>query len=342
MIDVDLARRRDVDAGRISVIELNRSGPDQAAVALLAFLDGGPAPIAFLKITPDADRAAALAREFDNLTRLRHGGSAAFRRSLPEPLYCERLDDLTVLAETATAGTRMKDFPPDRYFASSRFRDHLSLAVRWLVEFHEAFGDEASTLPADAASREVDRYRATHPVSPALNALLDETAHRLDPRRLPLTPSHGDFCTANVMVPEGDGLFVIDWEYPLARTWPLSDLLYFVASTWCIPYAKGREALRANYRQLFFTPHAFADLLRDSTSWYAGQLGVPTADVLFLSAVAWTGFANRKHDDLARARAAGATPDEAGHLPLMMIEDGACLNLELLAAHRDAFALLVP
>jgi aminoglycoside phosphotransferase (APT) family kinase protein len=333
----DLGRRRGVDADRISVIELNRSGESQVAVALLAFLEGGPDPIAFIKATPDAERAAALGREFENLTRLACGGGEAFRRSVPEPLYFERVGDLTVLAETAAAGTRMKDFSPDRYFASRRFRDHFSLAVRWLVDFHGALPGEAAPPPAHEATREIDRYRGTHRVSPALDELLQETAEGLQGVDLLLAPSHGDFCTANILIPDSDGIVVIDWEYPLGRTWPLSDLLYFISSTWCVPYRKGRAALRANYRQLFFARHGFSELLGKSVSWYVDQLKIATELTIPLSVMAWAAFANRKHDELARARAAGTARDETVHIPLVMIEDGACLNLELLAEHRDSF-----
>jgi aminoglycoside phosphotransferase (APT) family kinase protein len=335
----DLARRQGVDAARISVIELNRSGPAQTSVVLLAFLAGRPDPIAFIKATPDADRAVALRREFDNLTRLGRGGDEAFRRSVPEPLYCERLGELTVLAESAMPGTRMKDFPPDSYFASRRFRGHFLLAVRWLDELRKSLADDAPPAPPDEAAREVARYRETHRVSPALNDLLDETVGDPQVANVPRVPSHGDFCTANVVIPDGNDLFVIDWEYPLTRTWPLADLLYFTCSTWCVPYRKGRDALKANYRHLFFSSHGFSDLLRESVAWYAGQLGIAADLLLPLSAMCWVAYANRKQAELARGRAASREFDEAGHTPLIIIEDGACLNLEMLAEHRDTYLL---
>lgn len=344
MIDVfaiieDLARREGVDAGRISVIELNRSGPAQVSVVLLAFLAGRADPIAFIKATPNADRAVALRREFDNLTRLGRGASASFRRSFPEPLYCEQLGGLTVLAETAMPGTRMKDFPPDSYFASRRFRGHYSLAVRWLVDFQQALAADAPPPSPDETEHEIERYRETHRVSPALSDLLDETAGTLKGSHAPRVPSHGDFCTANVVIRDDDGLFVIDWEYPLTHTWPLADLLYFTCSTWCVPYRKGRDALKANYRHLFFSSHRFSDLIRESISWYAAELGIATELLLPLSAICWVGFANRKHDELARGRAACREFDETGHTPLIIVEDGACLNLEFLAQHRNTYVL---
>jgi hypothetical protein len=335
----DLARRKGVDAGRISVIELNRSGPAQTSVVLLAFLVDQRGPIALIKATPDADRAVALRREFDNLTRLGRDASASFRRTVPEPLYCDQLGELTVLAETAMPGTRMKDFPPDSYFASRRFQGHYSLAVRWLIDFQRSLADDAPPAPTDEAARAIERYRDTHRVSPALSDLLTDTVGNLQIGTAPRVPSHGDFCTANVVIPDGNDLFVIDWEYPLARTWPLADLLYFTCSTWCVPYRKGRDALKANYRHLLFSSHGFSDLIRESVAWYAGQLGIATELLLPLSAMCWVEFANRKHVELTRGRAACREFDETGHTPLIIIENDACLNLELLAEHRDTYLL---
>jgi aminoglycoside phosphotransferase (APT) family kinase protein len=331
----DLARRRGADGARVSVIELNRSGASLRAVALLAFLDDRPDPIAFLKATADPARAATLEREFANLRRLARGGAETFRRSVPEPFYCEKIGGFTVLAESALSGTRMKDYPPDRYYASPGFRRHFSLAVRWLVDFHRALEDDPSLPPPVEPAREVARYRETYRVTAVLSDLLDESVRALEGDALPCPPSHGDFCAANV-IPRDDGVAVIDWEYPLTRTWPLADLLYFASSTWCTPYRKGREALAANYRALFFSSHRFSDLLRAEVARYAEQLGIASDLVLPLSVLSWTAFANRKHDELARA---GDALDPDGHIPLVLVENDSCLNLELLAQHRSSYLL---
>jgi hypothetical protein len=329
----DLARRRGVDAGRISVIELNRSGPAQTALALLAFQDGSGEPLAFIKASTDAARAMALRREFDNLTRLARGDSD-FRRTIPEPLYCEELGSLTVLAEAAGPGTRMKDFPPDAYFASRRFRDTYATCVRWLAQLDETLSDGAAALSTDAARMEIERYRQAHRVSPTLDGLLDESIHAVEGTSIPGVPSHGDFCTANVIVRSDGGLFVIDWEYPLARTWPLADLLYFTSSTWCIPYRKGRDAVEENYRGLFFRPHGFSELIHDTVAGYTKRLGLAQELMLPLSVLCWTAFANRKQDELCCGERR-----ETDHLPLILVREGACINLEILAEERESYLL---
>jgi hypothetical protein len=318
----DLARRTGAEARALSVIELNRSAPRRNVVALLAFRQGSPDPIAFLKASADPDRAAALCREFDNLSRLVRGGDPAFRATIPEPLYCERLGELTVLAESARSGTRMKDFPPDEYFGSRRFREHYRRCADWLVAFHRAAGGRDDAPPAAPAADVAARYRATHRVSRAAGALLDEAVAALADRPLAGVPMHGDYCAANVLVPASGDPVVIDWEHSPEPGWPLADLLHFTASTWCVPYRKGREALEANYRRLFFEPHGYSDLIRDAVARQVAEPGL----WLPLATLSWAAFANRKHDDLA---AGGRSP--SSHLPLILVADGACLNLEILA-----------
>jgi len=117
MIDVfaivhELAREIGLDRRRLSFLELDRSAPGRTAVALLVFAEGRPEPRAFVKATRDAARAAGLRREFENLRSLKARGSDELRRSVPEPLYSAELDGVTVLAESALAGTRIKNFPP--------------------------------------------------------------------------------------------------------------------------------------------------------------------------------------------------------------------------------------
>src|SRR6185295_18572183 len=91
--------------------------------------------------------------------------------------------------------------------------------------------------------------------------LLDETREQLSGARIPASPWHGDFCTANVVVAPDDRLAVIDWEYTIEPISPLADLLYFLSSCWCVPYAKGAAARRANFERMFFGPHAYSDLV---------------------------------------------------------------------------------
>ena len=101
-----------------------------------------------------------------------------------------------------------------------------------------------------------------------------------------------------------------------------------------VPYRKGLGGVRDNFRRLYFESHGFSDLLRESTLGYAAALGLSRDLLLPLSVITWVSFANRKREDLVQR------PDApAGHLPLIMFEDGACLNLEILAQNRTRYLL---
>jgi len=196
----------------VSVIELDRSGAEAPGLALLAFVDGKPEPQALIKASADPRRGERLRSEFDNLRRLHAEGTDAVRRGVPAPLHLGQHGDLVTLAETAVAGTRMKNFPPDRYFNSRRFSLHLEALLDWLAEFHTAISTPGQ---GDDAASAVGRYRAAFDVSPALDALLTESAERLDAADSRRFAWHGDFCTANIIVGADERITVVDWEYPI-------------------------------------------------------------------------------------------------------------------------------
>jgi hypothetical protein len=325
---------------KISLIELNRSSALETTFALLAFIDEEALPAAFIKATSGAARARALRCEFDNLTYLATRGSERLRAGIPRPLYLGECSGVTLLVETARPGPRMKNLPPNSYFRSERFRRHFHSAMEWLLEFHRACADgpRATAVTAAALEQEIANYRHNFRVSAALDRLLGRTAERLSAAELPSSPWHGDFCSANILLPERDSICVIDWEQPLSRSWPLLDLLYFLSSIWCIPYRKGADRLAANYRQMFFGRHRHTELIRQAGSRLAGELGIGRADLLPLSAAAWLVYANRKQRELSDLKGPrGAEQGETTHWPLILLEQDRCLNLELLAQLQDDY-----
>ena len=95
--------------------------------------------------------------------------------------------------------------------------------------------------------------------------------------------------------------------------------------------------MEQNYRSMFFAPHSFSDLLRDSATRYAERIGVAADLMLPLSVISWVAHANRKQDFLSRNPGA----DGADHLPLVVVRDRTCRNLELLSEFREKY-LLIP
>ena len=336
-----------IEFRRLSVIELNRSNQAETAVVLLVFVDRQAQPAALIKAGSGPERARALRAEHDNLERLGARLPPALRATVPAPLYFAAQGATTLLAETALPGPRMKNMAPNAYFGSAAFRDHLRLTAAWLVGFHRAWADPAPQAePARSTSdleRQIEQYRADFRASDALGRLLDRASKRLAAQTVPRSPWHGDFCSANIVLPSRARIGVIDWEQPLGLSAPLLDLLHFFASIWCVPYRKGEAARAANLRELFFGRHPLRERLRRIGLDYAAAVGIEPADLAPLSALAWAIYANRKRRDLARrpgsARLPGSDPadGDTAHWPLIVLQDDRCVNLELLAEHEPYY-----
>jgi len=340
----DTLHRAGIAFKSLSVIAMNRSGATYTSVTLLIFVDQEKDPLVIMKITPSLEIAKSLEQEFKNLSFLYHHGSPQFIKTIPEPLYFGKFNNLTIFAEMAKPGKPMKNFPPDRYFSSKRFELHFANVVQWLYEFHQCMADN-QTIPVSLDTKNtltnpIEEYRHSFRLSARLDYLLDETIECIKQANIPTTPWHRDFCTENILVLNEQQISVIDWEYPLVNSWPLSDLLYFITSIWCIPYKKGKSGIVRNYRHLLFANHRHTDLIRESVSWYMGKLGIKTDLVLSLSVIVWVLYANGKQQLIEISdKGKGAGSEQPEPFPLIMFENNKCLNLEILAENREGYIL---
>lgn len=323
-----------LDCRDYRTIELVRREPSADGRVLLVFLDAAAEPALFLKLGSGA-RAESLETEFANLERLHELGNDGLRACLTRPLLLDRHDDFRVLVTDAFGGSRMKDLPPAAYFASAAFERQLQALLDWWLEFRACFEAVELGAPPDAAG-EIALFRKHYRRTAALDALLDESAAALDGMALPLCPSHGDLCTANVLVDDADRLRVIDWEAPIARAWPLADMLYFFSSIWAVDYGRGAIVREANFRALFFESTPRGDRWIARLDRLAQRLGLERGAILPLSVLSWVGHANRKHAALG---VAGEIPDALAtrHFPLVVVREGHCRNLELLASLKDDY-----
>jgi hypothetical protein len=338
MVDVqalaaDVLRASGLRFRRVSVVELNRSTPRSLHLGLLLFIDGAARPSVMVRVARDAIVTAQLEAEFSNLERLHAAGSDELTTGLPRPLHLQRSGGWTVLAETALPGRRMKNLPPYRYFRSRRFPRDLDRTEGWLAELQRLSGE--FSVGAQPIAEAVTAYREGFDVSADLQRLLDDTVRRLESVAVPMAPWHGDFCSANLLIDESGQLGVTDWEDPLTCSWPLSDLLHHLTSLWCSPYEKGRAALTRNYRRMFFERHARSELVRRLVDRSLDRMSIDPRLRLPLATACWVAYANRKREQLSSIDRGPRASDK--HLPLTILEGGRCLNLELLAEHRERF-----
>jgi len=174
-----------------------------------------------------------------------------------------------------------------------------------------------------------------------LSQLLHETEEALNNSALALAPRHADFCTANVLVDRNHTVRVIDWEHELTPMWPFCDLLHFMSSVWCIRYGRTSATLQRNYSALFFTQTHLTNTLQRGVRRYAQSWGLEPKMLLPLSTIAWVHHALHKTDyveHFARSeKDAQRMMIHDHHLTLM--EHNRCLNLEILATHRDQYII---
>gem|GEM_PF-3011832 len=347
MIDIRATAEKVLDImgrahSRVSVLKMDRSTESRPGYAFLVFADDEKAPAAVIKATPDGHQALRIRQEFDNLTQIQACQCGRLKATVPEPLLYEERSGVTLLAETAKPGRLMRNFPPDAYFSSARFSGHFDAVIEWLHAYHCAMtpaenGAESSNIDRMLTGA-LARFRGDHAVSARLDVLLNDSLDALASQKIPLSPRHGDFCTANIMVSGGSSIAVIDWEYPSEPGWPLTDLLHFIASIWSIPFKKGVRGLRDNYHRLFFAEHLHRHRIRYAVSRYLRRLGVKEDIALFLSAMSWVFYANRKRAEIsAIAQTSGVVVENAIHCPVIMIDRNRCLNLEMLAEERDRY-----
>jgi thiamine kinase-like enzyme len=337
----EVLERTGIPSDGISVIHLNRSITSEVHLASLVFLPPQTYPSMIIKSTTDHISALSFKDEFETLSRFRDCDNAGLSTSVSAPLCLLEKDGLSMFAQAGLPGTTMSSFPSDRYFKSKRFQRHFASIVQWVYLLHSRFGTASIELSDNDRQllllQPIADYRRIFTVSPALDTLLDETAATLSQTRVPLTPWHGDFCTSNILIGRRGRISVIDWEYPFVNTWPLCDLLHFMTSIFCVPSTAGAEVLPENYGRLFFQRTEFSALLNTWIKWYFDKLSLHVDLLLPLSVMAWVLHAIRKAEFIeASGLSIGDDPREAPR-PLTMFRDSACVNLEMIAAHRDDY-----
>ena len=334
----------DIPFERLSGIQMNRTPHGGLCLIMLVFT-GGTNPTAVLRVSTDPERSVALNVSSENLKTLRAALPARFVDSVPEPLWFEDNDGMAVFLESAQHGTPIKKRPPNRYFRSRAFKKDFPAVIDWLVAFNTALRtDHRDITPAQRRrllNEPIAAYRERFEVSPALSQLLSETEETLNSSPLDFAAHHADFCTANVLIDRDHTVRVIDWEHELTPAWPLSDLLHFIGSLWCVRHGRDKAVQQRNYHALFFTQTHLTKTLQQGVQCYAKHWGLEPRVLLPLSAITWIRHALKKADYIQRF---ARSEEDASRMlvhdhHLTMIDHNQCLNLELLAQNRDQYII---
>jgi hypothetical protein len=227
--------RSAIDPDLFLAIDVSRGAID--GCCCLIFDRAGGAPRVVAKATRSPARKAIWRRELDNLRALESAGLAAAGRATPLALGALEQDGVLVTVQSALPGRLMRNVPGRELFAPGRAGQTADRVVAWLDRLRTGIGVHRVRIDEGLYEREVlglvDRVVGRYLVGPEERRwLLDRFARerRLLGLDLPLTPAHGDFCTANLVVHE-EGIGAFDWEHPLVPALPLYDLFFFFSST---------------------------------------------------------------------------------------------------------------
>ena len=331
-----------VAAGDVSLILADHSVPGYVGYTLFVLERRIGRPLTVVKVTTWPHRVVSLEQEFANLRRLRGDGPPDLREAVATPLALGREGEASFLALEPLPGVRMPAGLLGRQRVAARYWRAFELAVDRLGDLARLPGGRGAG-PALDAGAEVAAFRASHRRSAALDRLLDRAVRSISERRPRLPPAHGDYCADNLLVTAGGGLFIVDWECPLDTGWPFSDLLTLLTSLAGRPGKGGAEALARSYQRLLFGSGPHRDRIQRAAERHRRAIGLAPDQVVPASVLAWVAHANRKHAELEARRAETTAPLAVDrHSPLIMIDDGHCLNLEILAEFPDRYLLASP
>lgn len=240
-------------------------------------------PVLVIKVPRLPGATGPIEREAANLRAvhaLRPGGFTSIPRLITLEEYRGRL----LLVETALNGRALDQSAVRRnpesaclaaieWLAGLRHPERLATSGEWFERLVERpLAQIAERLPLnDEEERMVARTR--------------ELAVTLRARHLPAVVQHGDFSHPNVLVLDGGGLGVVDWEQAEPRGLPACDLFYFLTYVaFAIDKAHASGGFAPAFHRAFFGRDAWA---RPYVLSYAERLRLPLDALTPLFVVCW-------------------------------------------------------
>ncbi len=239
---------------------------------------GSEPPVAFVKVAREGFRIASLHNEHEMLVALRNRSDATLRASLPEPVCLEEVEGAAVLVLAACPGRRMnEEFPRLPWFGAAwrAAARHFRAACQWLIHFSRVLGIRREFTEADL-ERHVARRLETvyHGPRPAAAEAFLARLRSLVGGTMLFVPTHNDLNPNNLILREGGGLCVVDWEAGEAEGLPFVDLFHF--STLYFSFHRGLRPRRRRerFRRAYWGRAWYGGLVAGAAAAYAGALGL--------------------------------------------------------------------
>ena len=334
-----------------SVLLVNSWRGDFSTVAGLVFRSRAARPVLAFKAATVAALAEAVRTEARNLETLAGGFAPSFPDSVPRPLKLVAEGEVTLLVESVVEGSPIR--PPSGALWEPWLEGLLERVVLWLEAFHAAAGSAPHPLVGEEFETLVlgpfVAYLANFSTNAAERGFLEammKQAEGLRGQVLPVVPQHGDFCAANVFVGPASAVGVIDWEEPFFPSLPLMDLLHFVSSAGLSGEARLDGDGLALFRAVFLDPGPLKRVVTRAVHRAGRRQGLDAGKTRVLAARYWVAYALEKLAAMRRWGQVPISPEKGPSDPApsalnafssARFEDGACLNLRLMAARSEEF-----
>ena len=248
---------------------------------ILTIASANPETRAVVKVAnvrlPGAD---ILQRSYQKLQRLHSTFTATEPRladSIPCPMGVVRVGSLLATIESAAHGSRLVDLVLHRrYFARrDRARRHLERIASWLIAAKPA-------LDTSGSAGRIDAIPSQWLVAPDRDIA---AATRSAPERFG-GAQHGDFYPENIFLDEdSQQLCVIDWDscatgYPPLFDWFCLVTGFYYTHERVSALPKGQTVEFISFRQTYFEPSWFSDVILSLSHRLCDQLGLDPARLL--------------------------------------------------------------
>ena len=273
------------DPSRLSYFLLTPRFRASSHVLYLVSLNDRSTPTLVVKVPRLAGDSPSLQKETAALQAIQSTRPQGFA-SIPRVVAFEPVLSRQILVETALVGKTMNP---------ATVRDDpdgcCRVVMDWLIGLQAATRHSAQE-DTDWFSRLVERpfraFTGLFPYSADEARLLERTWDLVSPLRevdLPLMIEHGDLSSPNIMLLEGGGPGVVDWELADPRGLPACDLFFFLTYI-----AFARENARSNRQHLSAFQKAFfghAAWASPSIRKYAQQLDLAPVWLTPLFVLCW-------------------------------------------------------
>ena len=197
-------------------------------VVFLLLAEGRSEPALVAKVPRLAGASSSIEREVANLRFIQTARPGGFD-SLPRVIAFEAYRGYPILIETALVGR-----PMGRQAVRRDLTGCCEVVTQWLTEMRPPCQDGQvadSGWFERLVEQPLNRFEKALPLLADEAQLLERTRALVAPLsglNLPLVIEHGDLCHPNLLLLDGGGLGVIDWELAEPRGLPTYDLFFFL------------------------------------------------------------------------------------------------------------------